>query len=233
MKRGLRPPRWAFLALVLVLTAAVGASEILSGPPNSLHPRRPPRIDASVASSYGSISQLEAASTSTVLLRATASTTSSTVGRVPWTTTAMTVVQVEAGPSLPGTILLRQLGPGVGAPVVDAGQLYLAYIQPFQWTPGGPDVANDYVVIGGLQGLYQEAASYAGAMPDASAQAFDRVDALASALPATLSLDQATTSSATPTTAETTTTQSPTTGSTGTTTGSTGTTTSSGSAPAP
>ena len=197
------------LAATIVLAAAM--TESLYGPSSQVRPRRPPRIFESVATNYESVPQLAAAADSVVLLKATDSTTSTEIGTVPWTITTMNVVQVEAGTSLGGTILLRQLGPGMGAPIVNTGDTYLAYIEPFKWSPGGQDVPNEYVVIGGLQGLYQEAASYDGATPDPSAQAFEQVDTQAPALPATLSLDQATGSSATTTTSGTTTAESPTT----------------------
>jgi mono/diheme cytochrome c family protein len=84
----------------------------------------------------------------------------STVG-VPVTITRVRVLETLAGKRLAPVIWLRQTGSvtavptGGCEPLVSSKQRYLAYLAPFTSRPGGPQIDSQYVVIGGIQGLFE------------------------------------------------------------------------------
>lgn len=156
-------------------------------------------IDQSYATSYASLAQLRQDATSVALIKPTATTSVETLGDVPWTITTVSVQKTLAGPALPATLGLRQAGqPGdtsgsegdVGtSPLVSTNSVYIAYLQPFRMSPTGPAVGDQYVTIGGLQGLFQDISAAAPSSP--STPAFTPVDPQSSTIPSTVSLLQA------------------------------------------
>ncbi len=148
-------------------------------------------IETSAVKAYTSLSQLRQDATSVAILTPTSVTRVETIGPVPFALTTVTVSQQVGGVQLPTTLELRQLGDGSapGYPVVSPGNRYLAYIQPFELHRGVP-VPGEYVVIGGLQGLFEDAGG-SSASPAGASESFRRVDGDASALPMSVTAQQA------------------------------------------
>jgi hypothetical protein len=101
-----------------------------------------------------------AASSIAVLAPTTITHPVSTVG-VPLTLTRVRVLETLAGKRLASVIWLRQTGSvtavptGGCEPLVSPQKQYLAYLTPFTFRPGGPQIDDQYVVLGGSQGLYE------------------------------------------------------------------------------
>jgi hypothetical protein len=174
------------LAAVSVLGVA-GCANSASGGGESSH------IDANNAFSYSTLGQLRRAATSVVVVQPTGAATQAKVGGVPWTISTVQVVRQVSGQKLPSAFGLRQLGSAATAqdsPVVAKGNLYLAYLQQFKTLAGR--VAGQYVVIGGLQGLYQSADPGAGAAAaNDSVKSFTRVSPDSAGLPRNISIQEA------------------------------------------
>jgi hypothetical protein len=151
------------------------------------------RIDTSQVKEYTTLHDLRQDATSVAILRPSSVTRIETIKGIPFTVTTASVVQTLSGPSLPSTIELRQTGDGSDPdyPIVSDTKSYLAYLQPFELQPGVP-VGNEYVVIGSLQGLFVRAGTAAAPQsPPAPSTTFDRVDPSATALPSTITFQQA------------------------------------------
>lgn len=159
--------RGAVACVLLVGAVALGGMLGASGA------KREPTvlISGSYAVGYGSLAQLRHDASSVAVLESTgdASTPADSSG-VPTTVTAMRVVRLLSGSSLPSTVDLRQLGvPGdSGAPVVTTGSLYVAYLTPFQLEPGVD--TGEYTLVGGLQGLFEQ--SSGTSVPSDSSSSF-------------------------------------------------------------
>src|SRR5271170_3534653 len=107
------------VALGILAGAATLAVAMLSASSGTGNPKGfAGPIFASEATSYSSLSGLDADATSVAVLRATSNTSSTSIGPVPFRTTTMVVVENLAQASLPQTIVLRQLGPATNLPVV-------------------------------------------------------------------------------------------------------------------
>lgn len=184
--------------ITIVLTAMV--IHLLTSPAPSATARSAERgvqgrIDTSDVKGYTSLHDLRQDATSIAILRPSSVTRTETIKGLPFTVTTASVVQTVSGTSLPSTVELRQTGDGSDPdyPIVSDTRSYLAYLQPFEFQPGVP-VGNEYVVIGSLQGLFVQTASGAAAppaSPPSAATTFDRVDVTATALPSTITLQQA------------------------------------------
>jgi len=75
--------------------------------------------------------------------------------------------------------------------LVSDAKMYLAYLQPFELQPGVP-IPGQYVVIGNLQGLFEQAGGQVAPTPTGAASTtFDRVDQEAPALPSTVTVQDA------------------------------------------
>ncbi|MGH2916126.1 MAG: hypothetical protein ACRDMX_14185 [Solirubrobacteraceae bacterium] len=112
------------------------------------------------AVAYRSLMALRRATSSVAVLAPTTSTRRTSLGDVPVTITRVKVQETLAGKRLAHTILLRQTG-APGTTVTDCGQLvssghrYLAYLTPFKLRHGGPQVGDQYSVVGASQGLFE------------------------------------------------------------------------------
>lgn len=185
------------IALTAIVIHLLATSPAPSAPARSASAGRAVqgRIDTSDVKEYTSLQALRQDATSVAILRPSSVTRIEMIKGIPFTVTTASVVQTVSGPSLPSTIELRQTGDGNDPdyPVVSDTESYLAYLQPFELQPGVP-VGNEYVVIGSLQGLFVQTRSGTAAPPAGPPSAtttFDRVDPSATALPSTITLQQA------------------------------------------
>ncbi len=150
---------------------------------------------ADVAESYGSLVALRHDATTVAVLQPTGATRSESIDGIPWTISTVNVLETVSGEQIPGGLGLRQLGSGDGSvpgPLASPADLYLAYLQPYR-TLGGL-VAGQYVVIGSLQGLFEDPTSDATAVLAPSARSdksFARIDPDNTVLPAAISIAQA------------------------------------------
>lgn len=112
------------------------------------------------AVAYRSLAALRRAASSVAVLAPTATTRRTSIGGMAFTITRVRVQETLAGKLLAHTILLRQTGaPGMTligcGQLVSAGHRYLAYLTPFRLHQGGPQVGDQYSVVGGNQGLFE------------------------------------------------------------------------------
>ena len=190
--------RWAsVLATVALLVAAVVL--VAAGGGRSHSARATGHLYASQAKQYTSLAQLTQDATSVAVIQSTGAAKTETDGGIPWTITTMRVIRLVAGSALPSTLDLRQAGDGttVGYPVVSTGNLYLAYVQPFELQPGVQASTGQFVAIGGLQGLFEQSGTR---VPGDSTSAFAPVTPGSDSLPANVSIADATAAAATQTT---------------------------------
>lgn len=201
----------SLIAVVGMLPATGSSRGAGSEPPASRVRAVQERFDVSDVKAYSSLQNLRQDATSVVVFRPSSVTRVETITGVPFTVTTVSVVQTISGTPLPSVIELRQLGNGTDPsfPLVSDSNLYLAYLQPFEFQPGVP-VGQQYVVIGGLQGIFeqigaQSAVPSGSAAPSTSTKlaplttpapstSFARVDPDAVALPSTITVQQAQTS---------------------------------------
>lgn len=179
------------LAAVVIHLVATSVAPRATAP--SAGRRVQERIDTSDVKEYTSLHDLRQDATSVAILTPSSTTRIETIKGIPFTVTTVSVKQTISGTPLPPTIELRQTGDGSDPnyPIVSDTRSYLAYLQPFEFQPGVP-VGNQYVVVGGLQGLFAQAGAGAvAASPPTAATTFDRVDPSATALPASITLQQA------------------------------------------
>ena len=142
---------------------------------------------------YASLQQLRQDAAAVAVVKPTTTTRIENVQGVPFTLTTVTVVEMISGPALPNSFALRQTGVSTDPrlPLVSSTKMYLAYLQPFELQPGVP-IAGQYVVIGNLQGLFEQASGQAAPTPaGANATRFTRVDPEATALPSTVTVQDA------------------------------------------
>lgn len=112
------------------------------------------------AVAYRSFTALRRAASSVAMLVPTTSTRRTSTGGVAFTITRVRVQETLAGKRLAHTILLRQTGaPGMTltgcGQLVSSGHRYLAYLTPFKLHQGGPQVGDQYSVVGASQGLFE------------------------------------------------------------------------------
>lgn len=192
------------LLVVALLLIVVGRPHGTAGdrmsharPPQVPRSRYQVHVEADAATSYASLAQLRGDANSVVLLRPTTSSRVESVNGNPFTITTVSVEKTISGSPVAANVELRQLGSGNTSGdsfVVSAGRPYVAYVTPFEFIPGQP-VGNEYVIIGGDQGLFEgSAAPVTDVMNrafDPTARAFARVDGSASALPDRISVHDA------------------------------------------
>lgn len=176
------------VALVAILAATPSSQGLRSHArtPATSGPKR--SLDASVAKTYTSLQQLRQDAASVAVLKPSGVTRVETVAGIPFTLATVAVAQTISGAALPSTLELRQLGNGSDSrfPLVSDAKAYLAYLQPFEFERGAP-IAGQYVVIGGLQGLFEGTPT----SPSGASASFARVDPDATALPSNVTVQQA------------------------------------------
>jgi hypothetical protein len=180
----------AVVALVASLAAGPTAHWPRSGVQSSVGSRATTtHFDTSQVKEYASLAALRQDASSVGVLKPTGATTVQTVDGVPFTVATVTIVQTISGMKLPATLELRQTGNGSDPtlPLVSDQNLYLAYLQPFQFQPGVP-VGDQYVVVGVLQGLFE---NVGGSPADAASASYSRVDPEATGLPPSVTTAQA------------------------------------------
>lgn len=176
--RMLHKGRWVLIALIAVAALCLGGYALADpgGTPRSgwfayaplartTTTAPPPSTGVvvcdRVGTGYRTLRALGRAAGSIAVLAPTAITHQvSTVGlQVP--ITRVRVLETLAGKRLAPVIWLRQTGSvtavprGGCEPLVSSKQRYLAYLAPFTSRPGGPQIDSQYVVIGGIQGLFE------------------------------------------------------------------------------
>jgi len=193
----MRPLALRFAAITAATSAiAVGCGPGAAAQRVRAHAASPVgHIACSQAVHYGSLAQLRRAATSIAMLRPTGVAAVRPVGGLPFTIATARVLKTLAGQPLLSGIQLRQMGsakvsPGEGcAPLVSRGHIYLAYLGPFQLRPKGPRVHDQYVVVGGPQGLFEGVGEAVPADP--STRSFTRVDpSSASTIPPRVSIQE-------------------------------------------
>jgi hypothetical protein len=196
----------ARLLVGAVVTLALGAAGCSSASQHEGAQRGTPThnhrtfIAPDYAVGYQSLRQLHAAATAAAVLKPTSESRVVYVAGLPFTVTSVKVIATILGRPLPTTIGLREVGtsstylagePGI-ATVVSPRSEYLAYLQPF--TFGNGPVPGQWVVVGGLQGLYRhegvvgEGGSRA-TVPRPGVKSYLRVDPGATLLPGAVSVD--------------------------------------------
>jgi hypothetical protein len=183
--------------VIAVATAGCGASAAAQG--NTGAQGAPVKhIECSQATSYASLRQLRRAATSVAVFRLAGGTRVRMIGGIPFTIATVRVLEPLQGKRLPAQFGLRQLGgPGFVAdqgsgcaPLVSRRDVYVAYLAPFRLRRGGPRVTNQYVVVGGAQGLFEHAGPVVPA--NEASRSFARVgQEPGSSLPAQISISQA------------------------------------------
>lgn len=180
--------------LVAVITAATPGQHSQHRARASAHPtRRTFHASSSDVKGYASLQQLRQDATAVAVLKPTMTTRIETIQGAPFMLTTVTVVQTISGTTLPASFVLRQTGDGKepSSPVVSSAKMYLAYLQPFEFQPGVP-IRGQYVVIGDLQGLFEQVGGPSAPTPaGAAAATFARVDQEATALPSTVTVHDA------------------------------------------
>jgi hypothetical protein len=177
------------LVTVTLILIATGCGQTSVGHDHAQH------IDVSYAKTYSSLSELRRSATTVVLIRPTGRTKIVHIGKVPFTVATVEVVEQVAGVHVPHFFALRQLGSSsdnFSYSLVAAGKVYLAYIQHFT-TLKGP-VGNQYVIIGGSQGLFRSRLSNLQAIlsqHNVSARVFYAVGRVSRTLPSPISIAQA------------------------------------------
>lgn len=154
------------------------------------------RVSPSLARGYRSLGELRHAARSVALVRPTSATTVTKIGVVPFTTRVVDVMETLAGEPLPHAIGLRQIGAAgavgiitVGGPLVSSGDIYIIYLQAFEFIRGEA-ILGGYVAVGGVQGLFRHAGRTRPA--DDSDLGFEWTGPAASSLlPARISIAQA------------------------------------------
>jgi hypothetical protein len=150
-----------------------------------------------VAKEYTSLGELRQDATSVAVLSPNSVRHVETIAGVPFTVTTVNVVETISGATLPATLELRQSGDGSdpSLPVVSNSRGYLAYLEPFELQRGAP-VTGEYVVVGVLQGLFEQVDGQSVPTGPAAAASttFGRVDPDATSLPSTVTVAQATAS---------------------------------------
>lgn len=181
-------------ALAAVIVAAAPGQDSQHRARASTHPiRRTFHASSSDVKGYASLQQLRQDATAVAVLKPTTTTRVETVQGVPFMLTTVTVVQMISGTTLPASFILRQTGGGraPSSPVVSSAKMYLAYLQPFEFQAGVP-IRGQYVVIGDLQGLFEQVGGPSTPTPAGAASAtFGRVDQEATALPSTVTVHDA------------------------------------------
>lgn len=146
------------LAIGIALIAAGWAfMQVLTGPADHTV-KRETYSDLSNAKAYTSLQALRADATSVAIVQPTPVSHIETISGVSFTVKTVNVEKTVSGATLPQTIELRQApDPQVPQSIVTPANTYLAFLQPFQFTPG-TQVGDQYVVVGYLQGLFASAA---------------------------------------------------------------------------
>jgi hypothetical protein len=155
------------LAIVFagIAIGGCGASAVGDTQP-AAHGASPEHLTCSYAVSYSSLAQLRRGSSSVVVITPTGAQSVRRLAGVPYTVAKVRVVEPVAGKRLPRTFELRQIGrPGVGGcgPLVSSTDTYLAFVAAARLRRGGLPAHDQFVVVGGTQGLFGRPA---GGSPD-------------------------------------------------------------------
>lgn len=167
----------ASVAIIVTLAGCGGVNSVGSAAKSSVA-KQQEVIDVSRIHTYTSLAELASAASLIVVFEATGTQDVTTIGGIPFTITAISVLEVLKGDAKVGDNLqLRQVGPRVGSnqPVVTPGVDYLGFLVPFELLPGTS--TGQYVIVGVAAGLYR-----------ASNGTFARVDSQSPRLPGLISV---------------------------------------------
>jgi hypothetical protein len=183
----MRPFFGAVLVATLVVIGWVAVQAVSGGGAHSV--RKTAVFDTSNVKAYSSLQDLRADASSVAVIDPSSVTHVETINGIPFTVTTATVQETVSGQTLPSTIELRQTGDGTDPnwPLVSSSATYLAYLQPFHFSSGG-QVGDQYVVVGGLQGLFSHTPRDLSATGSTS---FHSVGDHGPGVPSTVTVDQA------------------------------------------
>ena len=113
-------------------------------------------IEASRAHYYSSVTELGRDSTLVAMIRPTGQTTVEQIGGIPFTISTVAVQRTIKGRSSSTTLRLRETGSNTTVgdvdPLVSKGRTYVAFMQPFELTPG--KATGQWVLTGAGAGLF-------------------------------------------------------------------------------
>ncbi len=114
-------------------------------------------MEGSSVRSYSSLAELNKDATLVALITPTGTAHVESISGVPFTVATASISRVFKGSASSSLLDVRQLGDATSGGLMVTGQSYVAFLQPFELLHGHP--TSQYVVIGGLAGLYWQTSS--------------------------------------------------------------------------